>query len=149
MKKRIALLFTAFILSVSISFANGNNPVPAEISHNFSHHFASAKNVNWEKVSNLYKASFELDGNYLYVFYSEDARIIGIAHNILSDKLPMMLQAELKMGYSNYWITELIEYSVDHRPGYQITIENADQKLVLKSDNLSDWSLSKKTLKAE
>jgi hypothetical protein len=149
MKKRIALLLTAFILSVSISFANGNNPVPAEISHSFSHHFATAKNVNWEKISNVYKASFELDGNYLFVFYSEDAHFIGIAHNILSDKLPMMLQAQLKMDYSNYWITELIEYSVDHNPGYKITLENADQKVILKSDNLSDWAISSKTAKAE
>jgi hypothetical protein len=145
MKKKIAMLMTAFILTLSVSFANGyNSEIPEVITANFNKHFKEAKNVSWEKMDAYYKASFDMNGAKLFVFYSEDADFMGIAHNLLSDKLPMMLQAGIKMNYPGYWITDLFEFSVKHEPGYSVTLENADQKIILKSDNLSSWNIYKK-----
>ena len=149
MKQKIMMLMTAFILTCSISFANGNSDeIPSRISSNFSRHFAQAKNVNWEKMENYYKASFELNSTVLFAFYGNDNHFIGIAHNLTSDKLPLMLQTDLKINYPGYWITELFEYSVNHMPGYSVTLENADQKITLKSDNLSRWDVSAKIKKS-
>lgn len=149
MKKKIMMLMGAFILICSISFANGSSyEIPAIISSNFTRHFAQAKNVSWEKMDNYYKASFELNSMVLFAFYGNDKHFIGIAHNLSSDKLPLMLQADLKINYSGYWITDLVEYSVNHMPGYSVTLENADQKITLKSDNLSHWDVSTKISKS-
>lgn len=148
MKKKIAMLITAFILTLSVSFANGKYEIPSGINANFTRHFAEAKNVNWEKMDSYYKASFELNGTAFFAFYSDDAHFIGIAHYMLSDRLPLMLQADLKMDYKGYWITDLFEYSVNHEPGYSVTLENADQKITLKSDNLSKWEVYKKIKKS-
>jgi len=149
MKKKITMLMTAFILTCSISFANGiSDEIPASVSSNFTRHFAHAKNVSWEKMDNYYKASFELNSTVLFAFYGNDKHFVGIAHNLTSDKLPLMLQADLKMNYPGYWITDLVEYSVNHMPGYSVTLENADQKITLKSDNLSRWDMSVKIRKS-
>jgi hypothetical protein len=148
MKKKIAMLTTALILTFAASFASGTNKeIPNTIKNDFSRHFAAAKNVNWEKENDYYKASFAIQGSTLFVYYSSDDDFIGIAHNITSDKLPMMLQASLKMNYPGYWITDLVEYSVRHEPGYSIKLENADQSIILKSDNLSNWYVYKKLKK--
>jgi hypothetical protein len=143
MKKQIALLMTACILTLSVSFANGNDEIPSGINANFTRHFGEAKNVNWEKIDSYYKASFDLNGTELFAFYTQDADFIGIAHYLTSDRLPLMLQADLKMNYKGYWITDLFEYSVNQEPGYSVTLENADQKITLKSDNLSNWDFYK------
>ncbi len=148
MKKKIVLLMTAFILTLSVCFANGTNGIPSRINTDFTRHFAEAKNVNWEKLDAYYKASFELNGSTFFAFYTDDAHFIGIAHYLTSNKLPIMLQADLKMDYKGYWITDLFEYSVNHEPGYSVTLENADQKITLKSDNLSRWDIFKKIKKS-
>ncbi|HVM90030.1 MAG TPA: hypothetical protein VMT76_17715 [Puia sp.] len=148
MKKKIAMLGAALILTFSVSFANNSNKeVPNAIKSDFNHHFATAKNVSWEKENEYYKVSFALQGSVLFAYYTSDNDFIGVAHNITSDKLPMMLQADLKSNYSDYWITDLMEYSLKHQPGYSIRLENADQTLILKSDNLSNWYLYKRIRK--
>jgi len=148
MKQKIAMLAAALILTCGASFANGtDNNIPNSIQSDFSKHFARAKNVSWQKENEYYKVSFALHGNELFAFYSGDENFIGIAHNILSEKLPMMLQADLKMNYKDYWITDLEEYSINHQSGYIISLENADQKIILKSDNLNKWSVDKKIKK--
>ncbi|MBS1947224.1 MAG: hypothetical protein JST47_05610 [Bacteroidetes bacterium] len=140
MKKKIAMLTAAFLLTFGASFANRTNKeIPSTVKTDFSRHFSTAKNVQWEKVNDYYKASFLLGSNVLFAYYSDDDDFIGVAHNITSDKLPMMLQADLKTNYPNYWITSLAEYTVKHQPGYSISLESADQSIILKSDNLANW----------
>jgi len=148
MKKKIAIMLTALALTFTASFANGvSTEIPNNISTDFSRHFTDAKNVSWVKEDSYYKASFDLEGSEFFAYYGSDASFIGIAHSILSDKLPIMLQAGLKKGYSGYWITDLYEYSVKHEPGYVATLENADQTIVLKSNDLSTWHVEKKIKK--
>ena len=148
MKKKIAMLITACLITLTTAFANdGNNEIPTVIKTDFSRHFVTAKNVSWEKENAYYKASFTLQGAAFFAYYSADDDFIGIAHNIATDKLPMMLQADLKISYPDYWVTDLFEYSVKHQPGYSITLENADQAIILKSDNLSNWYVYKKLKK--
>jgi hypothetical protein len=148
MKKKIAMLTTAFTLTLAVAFANGNNnEVPNKVKADFGKHFTDAKNINWEKENTYYKVSFVLQGAAFFAYYSDDAHFIGVAHHILSDKLPMMLQADLKRNYAGYWITDLSEYTVNHEPGYSVTLENADQKIILKSNSLSNWQVDKKVKK--
>src|SRR5579871_762319 len=142
MKKKISMLAAAFILTITVTFANGTTKeIPNAIQADFSRHFATAQNVSWQKENNYYQASFALHGNVLVAYYSSDEDFIGVSHNILSDKLPMMLQAGLKMDYQGYWITELMEFTAKHQSGYIIKLENADESVVLKSDNLNNWSV--------
>ena len=48
------------------------------------------------------KATFSEQRNTFYVFYSDIAEFVGIASNILSDKLPGSSQAGIKNKYAGY-----------------------------------------------
>lgn len=129
MKKIILTLMTAFFLTISASYAaNKEGNVPQYVESAFNSNFNFAKNVQWQKMDNYYEVIFNQHGRTLFAFYSEDADLMGIANYILSDRLPVSLKADLNTKYSNYWISDLFTYSINDKPGYVVTLENADQK---------------------
>jgi hypothetical protein len=149
MKRKIITLMAAFVLIANILFANSRtNPVPESVISAFNSCFSYAKEVHWEGLGIYYKATFRQNGKTLYVFYSDNAEFMGIANYILSDKLPDLLQAGLKNQYSGYWITDLAQYSVADKTGFLVTIENADEKIVLKTNNNQHWQVYSREDKA-
>ena len=148
MKKKIFLVITAAVLISVSTFANVRNEIiPASINANFGRHFAGATEVSWEKKDAFYKASFNLYGTTFFAYYGDDTRFVALTHNLLSDKLPLMLQAELKMKYASYWITDLVEYTAHHESGYSVTLEGRDHTIVLRSNNLNGWYIYKQVNK--
>ncbi len=142
MKKIILTLMTAFILTITVGYAAKiDSNVPQYVESAFNSNFNFAKNVQWQKMDNYYEVIFNQHGRTLFAFYSEDADFMGIANYILSDRLPETLKSDLKTKYSNYWISDLFTYSINDKPGYVVTLENADQKIMLKSDNGKTWHL--------
>jgi hypothetical protein len=74
---------------------------------------------------------------------------LAVTRNISSLQLPIILQTELKKKYSNYWISELFEKSNDNGAEYYITIEDADNKTVLKSfAGSGSWVVYQKSRKS-
>lgn len=141
MKKKILTLVVSLILIFSVSYAEGNNnPVPAKVSSVFSSDFSLANNVHWEVIDGYYKASFNEHGTTLYAFYTADGEFMGMATYLRSDSLPVDLQSSIKEKYSGYWITDLFHFNIDNTPGYFITLENADHKIMLKADENKTWS---------
>ncbi len=138
MKKRILILMASFLLVFTASYAN-DSKVPDKVIYEFNRDFSGASNVNWQITGSYYKASFDEHGKTLYAFYTDDAGFIGITHSLLSDKLPVSLQSELKTKYSDYWITDLIQFNLNNQPGYYVTLQNADQKIILKSERNQHW----------
>jgi hypothetical protein len=63
----------------------------------------------------------------------------GKVHNILSDKLPATLLANIKKDYKDYWITELYKEGGEKEPSYFITVENADQVIKMSSTDSENW----------
>ncbi len=142
MKKIILTLMTAFVLTITAGYAaNKDGNVPQYVESAFNSNFNHAKNVQWQKMDNYYEVIFNQMGSTMFAFYSEDADFMGLANYILSDKLPVALKSDLKTKYGNYWISDLFTYSINEKPGYVVTIENADQKIMLKSDNGKTWHL--------
>lgn len=156
MKKLVILVITSLFLSAG-TYAAGTHTtttsvastgpiastgpaVPASVNAEFSHDFSRAKDVKWEVYDDFYKATFDLHGKVLYAFYN-DNDLIGMATNIPSDKLPYDLQAGIKKSYANYWITGLFKYRNETEDGYTITLENADQTVILKSAGMQEWNV--------
>ncbi len=142
MKKRLIILTAALFLTITSTFASKNDgDIPSFVVSEFNHSFNHARNVQWQKMDNYYEVIFNQMGRTMFAFYSEDADFMGLANYILSDKLPEILKSDLKTRYSNYWISDLFTYSISEKPGYVVTLENADQKIMLKSDNGKTWHL--------
>jgi hypothetical protein len=149
MKKKILACTSAFLLIANILLANDQKlKVPETVSSAFKYAFSHATEVQWEGWGNYYKATFTQNDHTLYVFYSDNAELMGIAKNIQSDRLPDVLRTALKNKYPEFWITALSKYVVTDKTGYLVTIENADQTIILKTDNNLHWQIYRKEIKA-
>ena len=103
--------------------------------------------IGWDDFGNYYKVTFMLRDKTMYAFYSDQAEFMGMAKNVLSDQLPVLLQSEIKNKFQSYWITDLANYKVADKNGFLVTIENADQKIVLKTDDDQHWQVYSKESK--
>jgi hypothetical protein len=145
MKKIIITL--AIALGTLSSFAREVN-VSSTVLTAFKSDFISAKEVTWTVSRDYYKATFVFNDQHVFAFYSTEGELLGTTRYISSLDLPVNLQAGLKKGYSNYWISDLFEVSNSEGTGYYITVEDADSKIVLKSTGGDNWRVYQKTTKA-
>ena len=134
-------LSIALILSVGISstFANDNDGISKSVRTSFRHDFGTAENVQWQQKSKFLKATFNLNNQVLFAYYDPTGMLLAVSRNISSENLPIKLQAELRNHYSKYWISDLFENATRDETKYYVTLENADQKLILQSNDSNTW----------
>jgi hypothetical protein len=147
MKKTILAMAMMLMAGLTGAFAKDNEGVNKQISSSFSKDFMTAKNVSWNKHKDFTKATFTLNNQVMFAYYDENGNLIASARNILSEQLPIKLFNDLKIGYSKYWISELFEIDKDGQTSYYVTLENADETLILKSSGFNDWSTYKRSRK--
>lgn len=144
MKKIIIML--AIAISSFTAFAGEEN-VSSTVLNSFNKEFSGAKDVQWTTTNDYYKAAFVYNGQNVNAFYQLNGELMALTRNISSLELPMSLQTSLKNGYSKYWISDLFELSNNEGTSYYITLENAQSKVVLKSNGTGKWSSYKKMTK--
>jgi hypothetical protein len=148
MKKIIVGLMLGAVLLVNSAFAKNNNEnVNDKVEASFKQEFVLAKEVNWQKSDNYFKAVFKMNDDILTAFFAEDGEFLGVTRNLLSTELPIGLQTSLKKEYGAYWVSGLFEVAKNESSTYFITVENADQRITLQSTNSSSWSTYSKTKK--
>ena len=144
MKKGI--LMWAMILTMGLTgvYANNEETVNQKAVSSFKKDFSNAQDVKWEKSKDYVKATFKQDDQVMFAYYSQNGDLMAISRNIVSTHLPMSLLSQLKKSYSAYWVTELFEVSSSKDASYYVTLQSAEQTLVLKSNGLSEWEVYKK-----
>ena len=148
MKKTILAMAMMLMAGLTTSaFAKDDEGVSKEITSSFSKDFVTATNVSWNKQKDFTKVTFTMNNQIMFAYYNESGDLIAAARNILSEQLPINLLNNLKKDYAKYWISELFEMDKDGTAYYYVTLENADETLILKSGNFSGWSTYKKTRK--
>lgn len=135
-----------FILILALSAfsltSNATEVVSAKVLKSFQSTFTQATEAEWTITENYYKVQFLLNGQTISAFYNEEGKLITATRNISSLQLPIILQTELKKEYNNYWITDLFEMSSDYGAEYYLTLEDADNKTILKSSAGSNsWTV--------
>jgi len=144
--KKIVLALVAALVIVTSVFAN--EEVKSEVLQAFNAKFPGAKEVNWTSGNNYYKATFIFYGTYMVAWYEMNGKFISVTRNMSSTELSLYLRNSIKINYSNYWITDVVEESNKNGFTYYITLENADQKIILVSKQGSNWELYEKHEKA-
>lgn len=144
------LLSAAFALSLVINslLAAGVPDVNAKALTAFNNQFTNATDVEWSAGNDFYKATFLYNSNYVTAYYNIEGDFVATIRNITSVNLPLMLQTKLKNNYSDYWISDLYELSKNEGTSYYISLENADQKIILKSSGDIEWTVHKKSNKS-
>ncbi|THU41698.1 hypothetical protein FAM09_06260 [Niastella caeni] len=147
MKNKILIGVFVFITGISSAFANGNEEVNDKIVKTFQKEFAGAQNVQWVTTREFVKATFTLNEQVVYAYYSPAGNLLGVTRNIVSGQLPINLLTDLKKNYSDYWITDLFEMAANSENVYYVTLESGDHKVVLKSNGANGWEVFKKERK--
>ena len=145
--KKSMLIFAVLLMSAtSFSFATTNDDSNTNAKTSFKKDFENASDVQWEAKNNFIKATFKLGDKIIRAYYSKDGELVAMTRNILSTDLPITKQISLAKDYKNYWITDLFEINANQETSYYATVENADYKIVLKSDG-SGWNEYKREAK--
>jgi hypothetical protein len=140
MKKIIAIL--AMTLVVSMSFANTEpETVSSQALNTFSSEFVGATDATWAINKDFYQVAFTLDGQQMCAYYNKSGEFLAVSQNISSVQLPNSLKKGLKKAMSNRWITDLFEITNNEQTSWYVTIESADEKIILKSDNGGKWKV--------
>lgn len=147
MKNKIIIGIFLLITGISSSFANGIGEVNDRIINSFNKEFAGAQNVQWTTGKEYAKATFTLNEQIVYAYYTQDGSLAAVTRNIVSAQLPINLLTDVKKNYNQYWIADLFEMAANNENVYYITLENADYKLVLKSTGTNGWEVFKKEKK--
>jgi hypothetical protein len=147
MKKTILILTVVMTGFASLSFARPSHRENSPAQESFKTEFSQAREVSWEAHPGFLKASFVVDGQFLYAYYTKTGDLIAVSRNISTNQLTMNARRELKKNFSDYWITDLFEISSNDETTYYVTLENADQKIVLKSSGPDQWEVYQKQAK--
>jgi hypothetical protein len=145
--KRLVLTLTIALSLISLSsFATDKEVNPAALK-SFNSSFKNATEVNWTISKEYFKANFALNGQYVAAYYDAEGKLLALTRNISTSQLPIGLQVNLKKNYDGLWISDLVEITNDEGTTYYVTLENADTKLVLRS-NYQNWEKFKKQSKS-
>lgn len=147
MKKSILMWAMMLTMGLSTAFANNEETVNQKALNSFKKEFSTAQDVRWEISKDYTKATFKLNDQVMFAYYSQTGELLVITRNILSSQLPIGLLSSLKREYSKYWISDLFETSSSEDTSYYVSLESADQSLVLKANGTSNWSIYKKEKK--
>lgn len=130
----------------SYSFANPTDGINKKAVASFNKDFSDARNIQWQQRDNYVMATFSLNNEIMFAYYNANGELLGVLRNILSDKLPISQLVSLKKDYSGYWISNLFEANMNDESTYYVTLENADEELVLKSSG-NGWGVYSKKRK--
>ena len=139
MKKTILIWTLLLVAGIGTSFAAGTDDGTWFAKNSFKKEFGTASVIRWDNYKAFTKATFTMNGRVLFAYYSTSGELLAVAGNILSDRLPVTLQNQLRKNYSDYWVTNLFEVASEGETDYYITMENPDYVLVLKSSGSNGW----------
>jgi hypothetical protein len=147
MKKRIVTLVLMLSLGFSSVFANNEEGISLKATTAFKKEFNGAVNVKWEAGKEFSKATFELSGQVMFAYYSNEGELMAVTRNIMANQLPFKLLSPIKTNYKQSWISDLFEISSHGETTYYVTLESADSKVVLRSQGTAGWEQYKKEKK--
>src|SRR5947208_2653004 len=88
--KKIIIGLTLLLSLISVTgFATGEEKISPETLLSFQKEFKHAENVNWTKVEDIARASFNLNGFHVEAYFEANGQLLGTARNILFNQLPL------------------------------------------------------------
>ena len=145
--KPLTTLALAIAVTLSSFAGSKDNTINDKVKTAFSEKFTEATEVSWNSTASYLKASFRMNDQTMFAFYSQDGNLLGVSRNLSAPTLPLKLNAELRKISTSGWITELFEYASEEENAFYATIENADQKIFMKSSANNSWSVIRKEKK--
>jgi hypothetical protein len=148
MNKFLLSIATVLMMGVSAFAAKNDDGIANQQAvRSFKKDFANASNIVWEQKESFTRATFSLNGQILFAYYSDNGDLQAVVRNIKSDQLPINLLSSMKKDYADYWITDLFEVASDGQTSYYVTLETSEKKIVLRSQGAESWEVYSKEKK--
>ena len=148
MKKIKTIVTAAAMLFAVTAFATEPIRVSPVVKAAFEKDFANAEQVNWEKTSDFYFATFTLGNVSVDAAYTNDGELVGTARRITTDQVPLAVSLAIGERYAGYKIDKsAVEMNFEGQTRYYVTIANDSQVLKLKCLSNGDLDVERKTKK--
>ncbi len=138
MKKSMLALAITMISFSSFSFASDAPVINRNVISSFNKQFQNAKEIKWDTRKNFIRAEFAINNKVSYAYFNHNGDLIAVTRFLSPTQLPTELLSTLKYN-TGYWISDLFEIQTETGTSYYVTIENGDQKEVLKSEGNNGW----------
>lgn len=139
--KRLIVIVSMLVVASQSAFAGED--IPSKVLNRFEKEFFAAKNVKWNRSNLFIEAQFTYNEKVLYAFYTLEGQFMGVSRNISPAELPVFLQSSIKNNFPDSWITDLFELSNAEGLCYYLTLENSEEKIILKSQDGRHWRTAK------
>ncbi len=147
MNKFLLSIATMLMMGFSAFAANDDGIANQQAVRSFKKDFSKASNIVWEQKDTYTRATFSLNGQILFAYYSDNGDLQAVVRNITSDQLPINLLSSFKKDYSDYWISDLFEVASNGQTSYYVTLESSEKKIVLRSEGADSWEVYSKEKK--
>lgn len=139
------LLIAALLVASlgSSAFALDVNKVSFKVQTTFSENFKGATNVVWRITENYTQAKFTIADEQLEAYFSEEGEMFGFSRKVEFKVLPINAIQKIKQKYSDYSVTEAIEFTNDGEKGYYVALEKGNSKKILSVSIYGEVSLFK------
>lgn len=139
-------LFLAAMLVAALgssAFALDVNKVNFKVLNSFSENFKDVSNVVWRITDNYTQASFTIGEEKLEAYFSEEGDMIATSRKVAFKQLPLNAIQKIKEKYSDYSVTDVIEFTNDGQKGYYLSMEKGSRKQILEVSLYGNVSLFK------
>ena len=148
MKKIKTIVTAAAMLFAVTAFATEPIRVSPVVKAAFEKDFANAEQVNWEKTSDFYFATFTLGNVSVDAAYNSGGELVGTARRLTTDQVPLAGSIAIGERYAGYKIDKsAVEMNFEGQTRYYVTIANDSQVLKLKCLSNGDLDVERKTKK--
>lgn len=148
MKKFKMILTAVVMLFAATAFATGGENVTPKVKAAFESDFSKASQVNWEKTSDFYFASFLLNNVRVDAAYNEDGELVGTSRGITVEQMPLNVSLAIAEKYAGYEMAKnAIELTYEGQTRYYVTVANGKQTVSLKCLSNGDLEVDGKRKK--
>jgi hypothetical protein len=148
MKKIIAILTLALVVSSATFARDGRTIDNKKVMESFNNQFAGAADVSWYTTTDKYVAKFTMKSSKVTAHFDREGNLLATSRYITDTELPLKVISRLMKKFPDQKIQNIVEYDAEGNTTYVITLESETHWTVLKAEQSGSLTTLKKLTKA-
>src|SRR5688572_19892279 len=148
MKKIIAILTLALVVTSATFARDGRTIDNKKVMESFNNQFAGAADVSWYTTTDKYVAKFTMKSSKVTAHFDREGNLLATSRYITDTELPLKVISRLMKKFPDQKIQNIVEYDAEGNTTYVITLESETHWTVLKAEQSGSLTTLKKLTKA-
>ena len=145
--KKILIAIVAVTTFISTSAFAGEREKTNPALTTFQREFKGATNVTWSEGKDAITAAFVLNESRVEAYFDNTGELLGTARSVVFTQLPLAVIQGINNRYESAPVYDIVEYNTGGDTFYQMTVETATKRLVVRASIAGDISVQKKVKK--